>query len=131
MATVTTPKAIDVARRCGLDKYAEGWDDNSQFYASIDEFIEDGEAETALAVTEAVYDSATLTARQARALEVAVSCRAAAGWLLSPHGFTRGRGGWNRRWRPGRKTRPSRCLRRRLPALATARPTARRLSGTC
>lgn len=84
MPSVSTPDALDVARRCGLDRYAEGFDDNSQFYASIAEFIADAEAETAMAVTEAVYTSSSLSAYQVRALAVAVSCRAAAGWLLSP-----------------------------------------------
>jgi hypothetical protein len=51
--------------------------------ADLTSFLPLAETRTALTVTEAVFDSATLTARQVVALQMAVAYRVAAEYLLS------------------------------------------------
>lgn len=85
MPSTSTPTGAEVVTRTGLNRYITGLSNDSALELWLEsDIIPDAEAEAALAVGESVYDSANLSARQARGLAGAVCWRAAALALLSP-----------------------------------------------
>jgi hypothetical protein len=78
----TQPTAAEFRRRTGLNEDVEGLT-AAEFDAKVLLFFPDAEVRTALAVGEALFDSADLSARKAGALSLAVTYRAAHDYLMA------------------------------------------------
>lgn len=78
-----SPTAGEVILRTGLSPDIEALTAD-QFAAKLASLIPDAEARTAVSVTEAIFDSTTLTPRQVTLLQRAVSLRTGANYLLLP-----------------------------------------------
>jgi hypothetical protein len=77
MASYSSPTPAAVIRWTGLNSLIDGVT-STAFQAALRDLIADVEVETALAVTESVFDSTTLTDRKVSALKQAVGYRTAA-----------------------------------------------------
>lgn len=85
MPSYVAPDAEYLKRVSGLQAAIEDWGD-ADFDAALDECLEDAEAEFAALITDAVFDSASLSARKARLIRTGVAYLVLAGYLFRPQG---------------------------------------------